>query len=233
MAEDLSLTDHLEELRMRVIIISATMFVCAGFVYVFVDPLLQFITQPVKFLIFTSPADAFLVRIQLALWGGFFLSLPVVFYQAWRFVAVGLMPSEKKRILVFGPLSVVLFLVGIVFAYQGMVPIVFHFLLGFASPVLVPMISVDKYISFVAGLMLGCGVVFELPLVVIFLTRVGIVSPEGLKQKRRHVFLGILIFSAFLTPPDVVTQMFMTVPLVLLYEVGIILSQVGRKNPAG
>lgn len=218
---DLTFLEHLEELRFRIIKVIVAVTVCACLVYFFIEPILAFITRPVGKLIFTSPEEAFLARMTLTIFGGFFLALPVILSQFWQFVARGLLEHERRYVRIFGPLSLVCFLSGLLFGYFVVVPMSLYFLLGFKTAQMVPMITVDKYISFVGTLVLAGGVIFELPLVIIFLAKLGIASPEFLRQKRRYAIVIILIISAVITPPDVVSQLLMAAPLLILYEAGI------------
>ena len=222
--------DHIEELRSR-------LFICLGFVlmagiafYQFVDSVLAFVIKPVGRLVFTSPADAFVARVLLAILGGLLTAMPVVLYQIWMFVARGLKDNEKKFVRIYGPLSLLCFALGVAFAYYVALPISLKFLLGFSSEWLVPMITVKSYVSFLTSLVLACGLIFELPIVLIFLTAIGIATPEFLVQKRRHAIVLILIVSAVITPPDVITLLIMSVPLVVLYEAGVIASRITYRN---
>jgi sec-independent protein translocase protein TatC len=230
----LSFIDHLDELRYRLLIcLAVTIAASLGF-YCVVDAFLAVIIKPVGRLVFTAPAEAFTARLWLTLLGGFIFSLPVVIYQIWRFVAIGLTEKERKYIIFFGPASGVLFIIGGLFAYFFMIPISVRFLLGFSSGMMIPMITVSHYINFVVTILLACGVVFELPLILLFLTKTGVATPEFLRQKRRHAIILILIVSAVMTPPDVITQLLMAAPLILLYEIGVWCSCLaGGQRPAG
>jgi sec-independent protein translocase protein TatC len=223
----LSFFDHLEELQARLLVVAITFVLCLFGFYPFADNVLALLAQPVGKLYFTAPADAFLANITLTIWGALFLSLPVIVYQSWRFAASGLKETEKKFIFFFMPLSLGCFLVGGVFAYFTVVPISLRFFLSFSSSTVTPMISVKEYVSYVGTTILACGVTFQLPLVLMFLTKIGIATPAFLIQKRRHAIILILIVSAIVTPPDVITQIIMAVPLLILYELGIIFSRMG------
>lgn len=219
--DDLSFVGHLEELRSRLIKSLLAVLVAACFFYAFIDRIFVVLIQPVGKVVFTSPTDAFVARVTLTLYGGVLLALPVIIYQVWRFVAAGLKDNERKYIFLLAPFSLLFFLAGGLFAYFIMIPISLRFLLSFSSDFIVPMITIKNYISFVGMMILAFGVVFELPLVLVFLTKIGIVTPQFLAEKRRHAIVFILIVSALLTPPDAVTQIIMSVPLVVLYEIGI------------
>lgn len=222
--------DHVDELRSRLFVGLGAVLAAAVVFYQFVDPVLAFVIRPVGRLVFTSPADAFVARLLLAVLGGLLTAMPVVLYQIWMFVAQGLKDNEKKFVRLYGPLSLVFFGLGVAFAYYVALPLSLKFLLGFSSEWLVPMITVKSYVSFLTSLVLACGLIFELPIVLIFLTAIGIATPEYLIQKRRHAIVLILIVSAVITPPDIVTLLIMTLPLVLLYEAGVMASRITYRN---
>lgn len=222
--------DHVEELRSRFLKCLAAVFVATLVFYQFVDPVLRLVIKPVGHLVFTAPADAFVARLLLAVLGGVVVAMPVVLYQIWVFVALGLKEQERKFVRLYGPLSFLFFALGVLFAYYVALPISLKFLLGFSSEWMVPMITVKSYVGFFTSLVLACGIVFELPIVLIFLTAIGIATPEFLIQKRRHAIVIILIISAVITPPDVITLLIMTLPLVVLYEAGVVASKITYRN---
>lgn len=217
--------EHIEELRGRIIKCIVTIVIASCFFYPLVDPLLVVLSEPVGPLYYLSPAEGFLARVMLALIGGTLLALPVLFYQLWAFVAVGLTEREKKHVLIFGPASLILFITGVAFAYFSVLPMVLRFFLSFSSETLVPILTVFKYISFVGTFCMGFGLVFEMPLVIVFLTKIGIATPAFLIQMRRHAIVLIFIISAFLTPPDFISQIFMAIPLLALYEISVLFSR--------
>jgi sec-independent protein translocase protein TatC len=225
MDKKLTLVEHLEELRSR--LIKSVIFVVVGsvFVYNYINKILVALTRPVGRLVFISPSEAFVTNIKIAFFGGLFLASPFLIYQLWRFVGVGLNPRERKYTLLFGPLSFIFFVLGSVFGYFVIVPLGMNFLLSFSSDLITPMITISRYISFIGTLTLTFGVVFQLPLVVLFLTKIGVVTPNFLSARRKHAIVLIFILAATLTPPDVITQCLMALPLLLLYELGIIFSK--------
>ena len=158
--KDFSFLGHLEELRSRIIKSLLAVTVTSFFSYAFSGEFLKFLIKPVGHLVFTSPAEAFLATINVTLWGGVILAFPFVLYQFWAFVSEALTESERKYVRIFGPLSLILFLAGIIFGYFAMVPISFSFLLSFSSAWLVPMIRASEYLSFVGSFVLAFGVVF-------------------------------------------------------------------------
>lgn len=228
--QKLALIEHLTELRSR--IIKALVFIVAAscLLYGFVDTILLSLIRPVGRLVFIAPHEAFVSRIKIVLFGGLFISSPFVLYQTWRFVSSGLKSNERKYIGIFGPLSLIFFFAGALFGYFVIVPIGMNFLLGFSTDTLIPMISVSRYISFVGVLTLSFGVVFELPLAILFLTKIGMVTPEFLSSKRKHAIVLMFVTAAILTPPDVITQCLMALPLLVLYEISILFSRLGSRR---
>ena len=228
--EDQSFFDHYEELRNRLIKSIIAVIIGACLFSFILDEVFIFIIQPVGKLVFLAPGEAFVTRIMLTLLGGVFLALPVILYQIWRFVASGLKKNEIKYVSIFAPCSFFLFIIGVIFAYFIAIPISMRFLLSFSTDLIVPMITIKSYVSFVGTMLFAFGIVFELPLVLVFLTKIGIATPAFLIDKRKYATVIILIVSAFMTPPDIVTQIIMAVPLIILYEIGIIASKLTHQN---
>ncbi|HAP67953.1 MAG TPA: twin-arginine translocase subunit TatC, partial [Nitrospinae bacterium] len=223
--EKLPFTEHLEELRWRLIIIIATITVWFGVCYTYSEDIMRFVQKPLnQKLIFISPTEAFFVNLKVAFFVAIFLSFPVIIYQLWAFVAPGLLEKEKKYTLPFVISATVCFVIGAAFSYFIVLPVGTKFLLSFAGSELKPMISVNNYISFVGRFMIGSGVIFEFPVVIFFLSKIGIATPEFLSQKRGYAILGIFILSAVLTPPDIFTMFIMAIPLLALYEISIIIA---------
>jgi sec-independent protein translocase protein TatC len=226
----LTITEHLEELRSRIIksIIAAA---AGSFVsYGLIDSIMPRLARPAGQLVFIAPQEAFVTNIKIALFGGVFLASPVILYQIWRFISTGLKENEAKYVFLFAPLSFVFFLLGAAFGYLVIVPIGLKFLLGFATETVRPMISVGRYVTFVGLLTIMFGVIFELPIASLFLTKLGVVTPYLLANKRKYAIVSIFLVAAALTPPDVVTQCLMAVPLLVLYELGIIFSKLAFRR---
>jgi len=185
----MTIVEHLEELRVRLLISLVAFGIATIIGYLFVERILALLLQPVGQVVFLAPTEAFFVRLKVAGLAGVFLSLPVILYQIWRFVAMGLTPTERRYTLSMIPVAAVLFVGGAAFAFLTI---------------------------------LSFGLLFQLPLVVVLLARLGIVTPAQLAAGRKYALLGIVIASAVLTPTtDVVSQMLMAVPTYLLYEVSI------------
>jgi sec-independent protein translocase protein TatC len=236
--EKIPFTEHLEELRKRLIV--CFIAVGVGFVlsYGFKEKLFQILTRPLirvmqtgDKLIFTGLPEAFFTYLKVAFLSGIILAAPVIFYEFWMFVAPGLYDKEKRLMVPVVVLSTVFFVGGAFFGYFIVFPYGFKFFLGFASETIRPLPSMREYLGFASKLLLAFGVVFELPLIITFLARLGMVSVGFLKKNRKYALLLFFVGAAILTPPDVVTQIMMALPLILLYEISIISARIfGKKN---
>ena len=234
----ISFTAHLEELRTR--LITCSIAIGAGFAvaYFFKERIFQILTQPLMKimqtgdkLIFTGLPEAFFTYLKVALLMGIILATPVLLYQFWLFIAPGLYQKERNLLIPIVFLSTIFFLGGAFFGYFIVFPFGFKFFLGFASDSIRPMPSMKEYLTFATKLLLAFGVVFELPIVITFMARLGIVSVEFLKKNRKYALLLFFVFSAVLTPPDVITQLMMAFPLMILYEISIIGAKIfGKKD---
>lgn len=189
--------------------------------YGFIGKLIPVLIAPAGHLIFTSPGEAFSATMMVGSLMALFFASPVIVYQIWAFVGGALKPSEKKFVLIFAPLSLLFFLAGGAFAYFLAVPRAYKFLMSFSSEYLIPMVTVKNYLGFLGHMIVAFGVAFELPLILAFLAKIGIASPEYLRQMRRHAVIIILIIAALIAPPDIMSMLLLAVPLVLLYELGI------------
>mgnify|MGYP001271103078 CR=1 FL=1 len=219
-------TEHLTELRTRVIRMLLAVAIGFGGSYAFSEHILKFLKRPLDHsLVFLAPTEAFFVNVKVAFFTGLLLALPVILLELWRFVSPGLLVTEKRFAAPFVILSTLCFLGGAAFCYFLVLPFGIQFLLGFATADLTPMISASNYVTFASYLMLAFGAVFELPLVVVLLTKIGVVTPESLRQNRKYVILGIFVVAALLTPPDIVTQILLGIPLIGLFEISILASR--------
>ena len=231
-------TEHLEELRKR--LITCFIAVGAGFVitYGFKEKLFYFLTRPLvsvmkegENLIFTGLPEAFFTYLKVSLLAGIMLATPVILYQFWMFVAPGLYQKERRILLPIVFLSSVFFVGGALFGYFVVFPFGFEFFLSFATDTIKPMPSMKEYLGFAAKLLFAFGIVFELPLVITFMARLGIVSVDFLKKNRKYAILIFFAGAAIITPPDVVTQVMMALPLMVLYEISIMGARVfGKKK---
>lgn len=228
---------HLEELRKRLIASAISMGIGFAICYYFSENLLQFLIEPLKaamsegdHLVFTSLPEMFFVYLKVAFVGGILLAAPFLFYEAWMFVAPGLYKHEKKMVVPFVISSTILFTGGALFGYFIAFPFGFKFFMGFSSEYVKALPSVQLYLGFSLKLLLAFGIIFELPVVIYFLTKLGLVSAKMLKKNRKYAILIAFIVGAILTPPDVVSQLLMAGPLIVLYEIGIFVSRLARKK---
>jgi sec-independent protein translocase protein TatC len=214
---------HLEELRSRLIRSAGAFVLAFCLCYNFIGKLLPVLIAPAGRLVFTRPVEAFSAYMTIGAVMALFVSSPYIIYQVWAFVGGALKPNEKKFVVFFAPLSLFFFLSGGAFAYWVAVPRAYHFLMSFASAYMIPMVTVSNYLGFLGHMIVAFGVAFELPLVLAFLAKIGIASPEYLRQKRRHAVVIILVLAAVLAPPDIVSMLILALPLLVLYEVGILM----------
>lgn len=227
----LSFFGHLDELRSRLIKVVVVFTGLSFFVYFFTENILSYLARPVGSFIFISVTGAFDARISLAFFGGLLLSLPFIFYQIWQFIVVGLKKGEQRTVLLLTIMSICLFLIGGVFAYSALVPFGIKFFLSFASMHMVPMLSIKEYLSFVGMLILLCGIMFEMPIVLLLMAKMKFVTPQVLSHKRREAVVILLVISAFITPQtDIMTQMMVFLPLIGLYEISLIMVRLGCRR---
>lgn len=236
----MAFTEHLRELRKRLII--SVLAVAAGFgvSYYFSVELYDILTTPLipalppgsEFLVFTGVVEPFFIYMKVGLLGGLILASPVVLYQLWAFVAPGLYANEKRWFVFTVFFSLILFTGGTLFAYFVVFPFAFKYLLSFSNDSLRPILSMGLYFSLVTRLMIAFGVVFQMPLVILVLARLGIVTTAQLLSWWRYALVLILVVSAIITPtPDVFNQMLMAGPLMILYMVSILIAKIfGKKK---
>ncbi|MDD2721320.1 MAG: twin-arginine translocase subunit TatC [Gallionella sp.] len=220
---------HLIELRTRLlhsVVALLLVFVC---LFPWASDLYALLAQPLLAklpaggqMIATDVTTPFFVPLKVAMMAAFLIALPYILYQIWRFVAPGLYSHERRMVLPLIAASTVLFLCGMSFAYFVVFPVVFGFITATAPVGVAVMTDIDKYLSFVLSMFVAFGVTFQVPVVVVVLIRMGIVSVEKFKEIRPYVVVGAFVVGAIFTPPDVVSQIMLALPLWLLYEAGII-----------
>jgi sec-independent protein translocase protein TatC len=234
----LPLTAHLKELRQR--LIYSFIAIGIGFIlcYALADTIFNILARPLLkmmpeggSLIFTSVAEAFFTYMKVAFIAGLILVSPFVLYQIWAFVAPGLYQKEKRYVVPFVLGGSIFFVGGVLFGYFIALPIGFKFLLGYATDFIKPMPSMKEYLSFSIKFLFVFGLVFEFPVVLTLLAKIGVVDAKALARHRKYAILLIFIFAAVLTPPDVISQVLMALPLMGLYELSILLSKIfGKKK---
>ncbi len=230
---------HLEELRKR--LIACSIAVGFGFViaYIFSESLFQVLISPLKTimpegdrLIFTNLPEMFFTYLKTGFIAGILLVSPFIFYQMWMFIVPGLYQREQRYVVPFVVFSTILFVGGSLFGYFIVFPFGFKFFIGFANENIQALPSVKQYFTFATKLLFAFGIVFELPVVIFFLAKMGLVTPDFLRQKRKYAILLTFVTASILTPPDVITQLMMAGPLIILYEVGIIIAGMAKKKKA-
>ena len=227
-----SFLSHLVELRTRlvrsiiaVVVVLLCLFPFAKQIYaILAEPLLRVLPQG-STMIATDVTGTFLVPLKVTLMTAFLIALPYVLYQAWAFVAPGLYQHEKKLALPVLVSSVLFFAIGMCFAYFVVFPVAFGFFAGYTPPGVQMMTDIDKYLSFVLTMFIAFGLTFETPVVVVVLVRMRVVSLEKLKSMRPYVIVGAFVIGAVFTPPDVISQCLLAIPLWLLYELGLQLAR--------
>jgi len=225
----LTLEEHLQELRRRILWILFILVFFSIVSYPLTPSLLSKIKRDLlrgSSLVVLSPQEAIMVYIKISLLLGFTLSLPFIIFHSWRFIAPGLVEREKRLFLCIVTSSILLFLLGAGFAYFFLLPITLRFLLEVANWTAVPMLSLDRTINFILLIILISGLIFQLPLVVGILTRLSLVNYKVLSSKRRYVILLAFIISALITDPSMVTQILVAIPIIILYEISILVSKI-------
>ena len=239
----LTFWDHLRELRKRILLSLYGLLVGMVVVGAFVEWLVDQLMAPVRLalppgaqkLVYTSAIEPMMVYIKVAIYGGVFVAAPWILYQLWQFVAPGLYKKEKKVVVPFLLSGTLLFYAGAWFCYRLVMPAAFPAMLAMASDAtMAPMLSISEQLGLVTAMLLGFGVVFEVPVIIAFLSMVGVVSVEFLVKYRRHAIVVNTLLAAVLTPTgDPLNLAMMAVPMCLFYEVGIVLARLlGKKQPA-
>lgn len=225
--QQFTLSEHLKELRKRLLIITIAVFLVASICFAYIEKIVALLIAPAEALnfIYISPPELFLAYIKIAIALGSILSMPLILGQVWLFLKPGLKKKEKKYVFFSMVMGWLFFLLGSSFAYSCVLPLMLNFFVGMSIDLVTPLFSFSNYINFISGILISFGLVFELPIVVMLLTFLQLVNPEQLKKHRKFVCLGIFVMAAVLTPPDIVSQIFMGVPMLLLFEVSIFISK--------
>lgn len=222
----LSLTEHLSELRNRVFKVIVTLIIASVFSYLNVEKIVDIIIKPSMGLdfVYLSPPELFLTYIKISIITGFIISSPIILLEVWLFIKPGLKPVERKYVIFSMFMAIVFFIAGIVFAYFIVLPVIINFFTDMSVDRIEPMLSFAKYLSFVSTLLLAFGFIFEFPLLIILLSQLELITPDALKRYKKVFILASFIIGAIITPPDVISQVLVALPLALLYEVSIVFS---------
>lgn len=220
----MSLIDHLQELRKRLAKAIIALAI-GGFVsYFYAEEIVHLITAPAGKLYYMNPAEAFFAYIKVSFFAGFLLALPVILYQAWAFIVPALANKEHKASVLLVPSSVVLFLAGLGFSYYFVLPAGIKFFMGYATEELQPLFSLGQYLSFVISFLIPFGFIFELPIFILVMAQMGSISSQLLRSKRKIVLVLAFVIGAVISPtPDVLSQTMVALPMLVLYELSILL----------
>lgn len=231
------LLSHLAELRKRLKIAVLAYVVGVAILMNYSDVVFNFIAMPLREalppntpLVFLNAPDVFFTYLKIALVLSIFITSPITFYQVWAFIAPGLYQNEKRAFVGFFIASLLLLFAGAAFAFYIVFPLIFQFFLGFSTDTIQAMPAVKEYLTLVLKLLFAFGLSFEIPIVIMILVKLGLVDAAGLAAKRRYVIVWAFIMSAILTPPDIISQTLLAIPMLLLYEVGILLAKMKGKE---
>lgn len=227
-------TSHLTELRNRLVVVVGVVMLFSAAGFLARDYLIRFLEKPLpeqfSQLSFISPTEGFFVAMKVSVFAGIIFSFPVILYQIWAFISPGLKTKEKKMTVPLVFFGTFFFIMGVSFAYYAILPLGLNFLLTFGAEYWTPNITVANYLSFTLKLLLAFGLVFELPLLIAFLCKVDLITTSQLVSWRKYALLSFFVLAAILTPPDVITQVFMALPMALLYEIGILAGKLIEKK---
>lgn len=223
--KEMSLFDHLDELRKRLIIIVIVNFVAAILLFSQTEIIMSYLLEvnPGMELVYTTPSELLTVYIQLSLILAVTICSPITVYQVWAFIEKGLYEKEKKAILFTLIFGVVFFIIGVAFCYFMVLPTTLEFFVRIAIEEVSSMLSIQSYVSFVNMMLLAFGLVFEMPVIIFLLSKLGIIKPEFLKKNRGIIIVAIFIFAAIITPPDIISQLMLGIPMVILLEFSILI----------
>ena len=227
--KSMSFIDHLEELRWRIIKILSSIIFGGILTFFFIDSFLELLLKPLDNTNSDNPINLqvlsvqgmFIIKWSIALIGGVVLAIPVITFQIWKFISPGLYANEKGFVLPLVFFSFVSFLLGIIFSYTILIPYCLNFFASLSGETVLNNFSINHYFSFITWLLLGCGIVFQLPVVSFLLSTIGLLTPAFMRHYRRHAIVIIFILSSFITPPDPVSMLVMAFPLIILYELSI------------
>jgi len=246
-AQRMPLLEHLVELRTRLLISVGSLILAFFVCFAFAEDFYEFLTIPLKNamdnakisanrMIFTGLIEGFFTQVKVAFFAALCITFPIFGTQIWRFIAPGLYKSEKRAFLPFLLISPMLFLLGAAMVYYVLMPLAWEFLLGFQTTagetalptVLEPKIS--EYLSLVMKLIFAFGLCFQMPVLLTLMARAGLATSEGMKAKRKYAIVGVFVFAAIITPPDVVSQIALAIPMIVLYEISIICARMAEKK---
>jgi sec-independent protein translocase protein TatC len=224
--QEMPLIEHLNELRKRLIIVAVAFIVFFVLGFVFVQDLYRWMVQDLEVkLTILGPTDILWIYFMLAGVFAITLTIPIFVWQTWLFVKPALTPKERKITLSYIPATFILFVLGLCFGYFVVLPIVFRFLVGLGNDMFATMFTTEKYFRFVLHMTVPFAVLFELPVIVMFLTNIGLINPYALQKVRKYAYFVLIVVAVSITPPDFISDFLVTIPLLLLYEISISISK--------
>lgn len=233
--KELSLLEHLIELKNRVIVAAVAVVITTSLAFIYATPIIRFLLLPSgqQRLVSFSPTENFSTIFQVALMSGIALAMPVLLYEAYAYVDPALLPNERRFLRLMIVPVLILFVTGMAFCYQFLLPPAIEFLINFGGEVIENQLRASEYLSFVTTYMLAMGLVFEMPMIIFAVVRVGLVKRSVLTKARRYVFLGCFVIGAIITPtPDPFNQTLVSLPMYLLFELGLLLARLGGRRAA-
>lgn len=226
MSREMPFLEHLTDLRRRLLIVGVSLVLSVLICFLFVDHIYQLLaSRSGEKLAILGPGDILSIYVKLSAIGGIAFTIPIAAYQAWRFVVPALQERERKVALMYIPALFLLFLLGLSFAYLVLFPMMYHFVLGLSNGNFDLVITANDYFTFMLNLCLPFGLLFELPVVVLFLSHLGILNPHRLAKMRKPAYLVLSVISITITPPDFLSDVMVIVPLIVLYEISISISR--------
>lgn len=234
--KELSLVQHLTELRDRLMVAAIAVVITTAIAFLFTTDIIKLLILPagpdVKLTSF-NPTENFTTYMRVALFSGIALAMPVILYEIYAYIDPALLPNERRLALRLGPFILLLFIGGMLFCYFLLLPNAIKFLINFASDVFTNQLRASEYLSFVTTFILGMGLVFEMPVIIYALVRLGVVQRSWLAKQRRYVFLLVFVIGAIITPtPDPFNQTLVSIPMYLLFELGLFLSRFAARSRA-
>jgi sec-independent protein translocase protein TatC len=227
-----TVVEHLGELRKRIFISMGVLFAAFVLCLVFVSPLYHFLIRPLDGirLAVLGPGEVVQTYFMIAFWTAFVLTLPVLMWQLWAFVRPALKPRESRAALRLLPASVLMFVGGVSFAYFVVLPVLLRVLVELARANFLVMFTAENYFHFMMNLLLPFGLVFEMPIVIMFLTELGIITPRTLTKVRKYAYMAIVVVASIVSPPELISHLSVTVPMILLYEASVAVSRISLRR---
>ncbi|WP_153731575.1 twin-arginine translocase subunit TatC [Sporosarcina obsidiansis] len=233
--KNLTIIEHIDEIRKRLMVIVVFFIVGVIGSFFFAKPLIHFIQYdtPAEEVVLNAfnVVDPVVIYLKVIIFLAIIIISPVIMYQFWAFISPGLRDLERKVTLSYIPFAFIMFLAGISFSYFVLLPYIMKFMINLSDQLNIEQtIGINEYFSFLFSILLPFGFVFQLPIVILFLSRLGVLQPKVLVKIRKYAYFGLFVLAAFITPPDIVSHLFVTVPLFILYEISIVISRLGYRK---